>query len=57
MRTLHFGLRVADLAANGVDAEAPGSPDGSADSSPPGSAIPTATGSSWSNGRPATPTA
>jgi len=41
MRTLHFGLRVADLesmdatitklAAQGIDADTPGSPDGSDD--------------------------
>ena len=47
----------ADLTARGVHVEAPGSPDGSDDFWTAWVPTPTATGSSWCSGPPATPKA
>ena len=50
-------ITISELAARGIDAEVPTSPDGPTTSERRGSSIPMATGSNWSSGPPVTPTA
>jgi lactoylglutathione lyase len=47
---------IADLAAHGIHAGPPASPDGSTTSGPPGSPTQMATASNWSDGPPVIPT-